>query len=105
MKRNHLFPTLLTIGLLLSACGGNDHSRHVSEKVRDHDAYELGQEHARVTIAVRFDESALQDRLLDVKARISNIDSKMGPQSAHDYETGFRDYINENCDSLARIIF
>ncbi len=36
---------------------------------------------------------------------MSNIESKFGRQSSVDYERGFTDYIKENCDSLAQIIF
>lgn len=88
-----------------SSCGSNVNDGKVTEKVRDHKAYTLGEEHAAQVIAVAYDEAAVQERLLDVRARISNIESKLGPQSAHDYESGFTEAIRRDCDSLARIIF
>lgn len=76
-----------------------------SSRVRDKHAYALGQEHGAETVAIQDNQAELEDRLLDVRARISNISSKLGAQSAHDYERGFTDYIRANSDSLARILF
>ncbi len=90
---------------LCASCGGNVNDGKVTERVRDHKAYSLGEQHAAQLISVAHDEAAVQDRLLDVRARISNIESKIGPQSAHDYESGFVDAIRRDCDSLSRIIF
>ena len=90
---------------LLAACSGDPAKVKVSEKVHDKKAYALGEQHAREAIALSGDEAALQDKLLDVRARISNISSKLGPQSAHDYEAGFTDRIRHDSDSLAKILF
>ena len=77
----------------------------VSDKVKDHKAYKLGGEHAARLLEHVEDEAAVQDGLLDVRARINNIHSKLGAQSSADYERGFTDYIRENCDSLALLLF
>lgn len=77
----------------------------VSDKVQDKKAYALGQEHARGLLETVDSEDRTQDGLLEIRARISNIESKLGRQSAVDYERGFTDYVRANCDSLARIIF
>lgn len=100
----HILITAILLSLTC-ACTGEHHGQKVTAKVRDKKAYALGEQHARETIAISDDEAALQDRLLDVRARISNISSKLGPQSAHDYEAGFTDRIKADCDSLARILF
>lgn len=88
-------------------CSGSSsfRSETVSGKVKDKKAYRLGQEHAERLLQYADNEDALQDGLLDIRARISNIDSKLGAQSATDYERGFTDYISANNDSLARILF
>ncbi len=77
----------------------------VSARVIDKKAYTLGQEHARALLETVDSEDRTQDGLLEIRARISNIESKLGRQSATDYERGFTDYVKANCDSLARIIF
>jgi len=74
-------------------------------RVRDKHAYALGQEHGAETVAIQDNQAELEDKLLDVRARITNISSKLGAQSARDYERGFTDYIRANSDSLARILF
>lgn len=87
--------------MLLSGCSGGGVSSHV----RDKKAYALGREHGAGVVAVSKDESALQDRLLDIQARITNINDRLGAQAAADYERGFVDYIVETDDSLARTLF
>lgn len=94
----------LSILPVLSGCGESGH-KAVSEKVKDKKAYNLGQAHGRDVIAISADEDALQDALLEVRARITNISDRIGPQSAHDYEAGFSDCIRQNSDSLAAILF
>lgn len=83
----------------------NAQQETVSGKVKDKKAYRLGGEHAERLLEYAAEEDALQDGLLDIKARISNIRSKLGAQSATDYERGFTDYIRSHNDSLARILF
>ncbi len=81
------------------------HTETVSSKVKDKKAYHPGEEHAERLLQYANNEDALQDGLLDIRARISNIRSKLGAQAAADYERGFTDYIRTNNDSLARILF
>lgn len=98
-----------TGGAVMQSCGCSDSSgtrkEKVSDKVMDKKAYALGGEHARTLLETVDDEDRTQDGLLEIRARISNIESKIGRQSAVDYERGFTDYVKANCDSLARIIF
>ncbi|MCM1522367.1 MAG: hypothetical protein NC039_06925 [Muribaculaceae bacterium] len=95
--------TAIAVTLALASCSGNGNS--VFKTSRDKEAYALGQAHAKEVIAIADDEAALQDKLLEIRARISNIDSKLGAQSATDYEAGFTDGIKAGSDSLARILF
>lgn len=98
-------------GILATSCGGNETDttkpvvQKVSSRVKDRKAYSLGEEHARVLLENADNEDYVQDGLLDIRARVSNIESNLGRQSAVDYERGFTDYVRKNCDSLARIIF
>ena len=92
------------MSVAVTACGGGG-SDGVSRHVRDRKAYALGQEHGERTVGLRSDEAALQDALLDVRARITNIHDRLGAQAAADYERGFTDYIKANDDSLARVLF
>lgn len=103
VKCKELIRILLPVSLLaLVACGD---SSQVSGHVKDRKAYSLGQEHGERIVGVRSDEPALQDALLDVRARITNIHSRIGAQAAADYERGFVDYIKANDDSLAHVLF
>lgn len=115
--RPKLKPSIISIiitaassGGLLQSCGcsgspAGTRTERVSDRVRDKKAYALGGEHARTLLETVDDEDRTQDGLLEIRARISNIESKIGRQSAVDYERGFTDYVKANCDSLARIIF
>lgn len=76
-----------------------------STRIKDREAYELGAQHASRLLENAENEDMVQDALLDVRARQTNIESKLGRQSASDYERGFSDFIRQHCDSLARIIF
>lgn len=98
----------LVLPACLTSCGGDKTVKaetKVSEKVVDRDAYAMGEEHARMLISHADNEDRVQDGLLDIRSRMTNIESKFGRQSAIDYERGFTDYVRANCDSLARIIF
>lgn len=99
-----LYPILssliLTLSLTLVSCDGGG----VSSKVRDRQAYNLGKEHAAEAVRLK-DPSALQDYLLEVRARMSNISARVGRQAAADYERGFTDGVTAANDSLARELF
>lgn len=74
-------------------------------KVKDWKAYNLGSEHANRLLEQADNEAAVQDALLDVRARITNIETNIGHQAATDYERGFVEEIRAKNDSLAKIIF
>lgn len=101
--RNTLLSIIFaTFASVVVGCGAKG---NVSPDVKDRKAYSLGREHARRVIAVSDDEAALQDPLLDVRARITNINDRLGPQASADYERGFVDCITEEEDSLAKVLF
>ena len=97
----------LSISVLTTAggCSCSHDRNYVSTHVRDKKAYSLGEEHAQRIIDVRDNEPAVQDALLDVRARMTNIDAHLGAQAAADYERGFTDYIKQHDDSLASMLF
>lgn len=105
----HLSLCLLTAALLTGCSCTSDRTtgqaEKVSGKVKDWKAYNLGADHAKEIISIADDEAKLQDALLEVQARITNIRTKLGAQSATDYERGFTEEIRTEKDSLARIIF
>lgn len=99
---------LLLLQCAAISCSCSEENRKqetVSGKVKDKKAYRLGSEHAERLLEYAADEDALQDGLLAIRARISNIHSKLGAQPAADYERGFTDYVRTHNDSLARILF
>ena len=92
---------MLTLAVGLASCSGDG----VSSRVRDRKAYNLGREHAARAVELRADETGLQEYLLDVRARATNIGARIGRQAAADYERGFVDGVTASSDSLARILF
>lgn len=71
----------------------------------DSTAWFLGEEHARALVREcrNDDERAL--RLLDVRARETNIRSRLGNTAANAYVGGFEYGLRAASDSLARVIF
>lgn len=67
--------------------------------------YNLGARHASDMLVSCGDTLEIQEYLLEIAARRSNIGSRMGRQAAADYQAGFKDYIKSHNDSLARILF
>lgn len=103
MTMRQLFtPIGIAAAMMLTACGDGS---GVSSRVKDHKAYSLGQEHGVMAVSLKDDEPAMQDFLLDVRARITNINTNIGAQAAADYERGFIDGVSQADDSLARVLF
>lgn len=96
---------ILSLAALVILGGCSCDSGSVPGRVRDKKAYELGREHGEDAVALVENENELQDKLLEIRARRTNIESHLGAQSARDYEAGFTDYIRENSDSLYTLLF
>lgn len=107
MKRSILIPLLvgLSASFGLSGCDSRPYGTEVTARVRDRKAYALGEEHAAALLRKAGDEAAVQDELLEIRARIYNFSTTVSPQSGADYERGFTDYVTAHSDSLARILF
>jgi len=67
--------------------------------------YRLGLKHARELAAQVSDTTALNDCLLDINARLSNIQARIGNNAAQDYLHGLRDGLGQTAPSLAKAIF
>lgn len=96
-----LAAALMILGGAVAGCSGD----RVTSHVRDREAYNLGQRHAARAVELAGNQAALEDYLLDVRARMNNISVKVSHQAAADYERGFTDGVSSRSDSLARILF
>lgn len=102
------FLLLLLISIFAStACKNNTQETEHNLRnhiVKDKEAYNLGETHARELTLIAADEDAVQESLLEIRAFSQNIRTKVSEQTALDYEKGVLDYLHANCDSLAKII-
>ena len=101
MKILTFISSVVLLSLTLVSCGGDG----VSSRVRDRQAYNLGKEHAAEAVKLSESPSELQDYLLEVRARMTNIGARVGRPAAADYERGFTDGVTAGSDSLARELF
>lgn len=67
--------------------------------------YQLGQKHARELSQVATDTSRLNDCLLDINARITNIRNRIGAEAEQDYIRGLSDALRRDNPSLAATLF
>lgn len=104
--KKHLYLIAALLGAtFLVGCDSRPYGTEVTKRVRDQRAYALGERHAEELIAISDNENAVQDQLLEIRARIYNFSTVVSPQSGADYERGFTDYVKAHSDSLARILF
>lgn len=94
MKRHF---TLLTIALILVACG--------EESKKYHAAQQLGEKHAKEIVKQELTDNQLAIKLLEVRAKEHTIRTQINDQAAKAYIQAFTSYIKLNDDSLASIIF
>lgn len=67
-------------------------------------AWNLGNEHAVAFVRECADDDARGLRLLDIRARESNIRARIGDSAADAYVAGFEYQLRQQSDSLARVI-
>ncbi|MCM1028717.1 MAG: hypothetical protein NC342_05895 [Pseudoflavonifractor sp.] len=67
-------------------------------------AWNLGVEHSLKFINECCDDDSRGLRLLEIRARESNIRHQMGEETADSYVKGFEEGLRENSDSLANVI-
>ena len=95
MKR--IIPIIFAIAVSLVACNGN--SKHVKA------AKQLGEKHAQEIIEQELSDKELMIKILDVKARATEISQKVSHQTAHYYTSSFETYMRQHSDSLSKLIF
>lgn len=110
MKLFNRFFILIASALMLStygcSCSGADNEapatdiKKVSPEIRD-----AAIATADSVIALVDNETALNEKLLDVRASIYSLSTSRGEKAAKDFEFVFRHHITDKCDSLARILF
>lgn len=72
---------------------------------KDSEPYRLGREHGKRLHQQCRDEEAVRDEVLDINARITNIQCRIGAGAANDYMHGMMDYLSEVGDTLATTLF
>lgn len=99
-----ILPVLLPI---VCACGGghssNDKTVVIDE--RDSGAYRLGLDHGRILVEEKKAVDSINDFLLEVRARETNIRSLLRESAGDAYVKGFQEYVRSHNDSLARELF
>ena len=111
MHHIRILITTLALTAILTGCsrGHTDAGEATPQSLPDgnpkSELYNLGARHASDMLIECGDTLAIQEYLLEIAARRSNIGARMGRQAAADYQSGFKDYIINHNDSLARILF
>ncbi len=97
--------------MLLCSCGKKtDDTQQITVEIpADADtaseAYRLGASHADELISTCDDNDSRHDYILEVRARMTNIETRIDAETAADYSAGFRDRLKERGDTLATVLF
>lgn len=111
MAKIFLIPCLVALALASAGCSRSN--RAADERLpepaasidKTSEAYRLGTSHADELLSTCHDNSSRHDKILDVRARASLIESRLGSQAAGDYSAGFRDRLVEKGDTLGTVLF
>lgn len=76
-----------------------------SDADKGSEPYKLGREHAKKLHSECTTTDAVRDELLDINARITNIQCRISQDAANDYMHGLKDYLTEVGDTLATTLF
>ena len=99
-----VFLILLTLSITFISCSSSSNDRQLKPNTHS-EAYLLGDKHASDMLIQCSDTTQIQEYLLEIAARRSNIESHLGSQAATDYEGGFRNHIVNHNDTLAKMLF
>lgn len=103
----HLY-IIIFAALLLGGCSGKQAEKspvgEAAEHTTDLEVFKLGSDDAHKMLDKCQTITEIERELLDVKARIHLINTRVGADAARDYTEGFESYIKENNDSIARLI-
>ncbi len=101
-----LISAVALLSTALSSCSGDNNrtSAHDTRSMAQR-AYSLGTEDANAIIAECHTETAVRIRLLDIRAKATNIKSRISEDAAHEYLSGFRHALEQHGDTLATTLF
>lgn len=108
MRQIRIITIALAITAMLGSCssGGDKTTEKVhNDPAQTVRAFQLGREDANALLDQCDTPQQLRLRLLDVRARITNIRTRVSPEAADDYVTGFRLALEERGDTLASTLF
>lgn len=83
------------------SCRGDAGAQTDDAPISNPKAYALGQRQGSVALDAAADTEALEDVLLDTRARVTEPEQKHGRDAASDYRRGFEDAISASNDTLA----
>lgn len=104
LPRLTLCATALAAVISIFAGMASSSEQRDAAQATDSEAWALGRRHAAALVRECADDDQRALRLLDVRARETNIRSRIGDAAADDYIRGFEEGLRENSDSLARVI-
>jgi len=95
----------LTAIIFLASCGNSNRTIPDSIAPEDSSAYNIGRNNARILLEKCTTETDIRRELLDMRARETNIRSRVGPKAADAYILGIKSYLIESGDTLASTLF
>lgn len=97
---------LIVLSLIISVfgCRKDNGTRTVIIDKRDSGAYKLGMRHGGMLLELTTEDS-VQDFLLEVRARETNIRARLRNSAGEAYVEGFKDYVKAHSDSMAKVLF
>lgn len=108
MRHSYFISVIFCIATLIAGCSGSPKEKSpvgvAAERTADLEVFKLGSEDAHKMLDKCQTITEIEQELLDVKARIHLINTRVGDDAARAYTEGFESYIRENNDSIARLI-
>lgn len=96
----------LLLAVALSSCSSDRKDRSASDtRSMTQRAYNLGIEDANAILTECHTEAAIRIRLLDIRAKATNIKGRVSEDAAHEYISGFRHGLEQHGDTLATALF
>lgn len=105
MKLLHKLIIPACIAAALSSCGGSNGNSSSDTRSMSQRAYTLGIEDANAIVSECMTQEAIRIRLLDIRARATNIKNRISEDAAEEYLSGFKYGLEQHGDTLATILF
>lgn len=100
-----LSAAILLVAALSSCSTDGNKSQSSDTRAMAQRAYNLGIEDANAIISECHTETAIRVRLLDIRAKATNIKGRVSANAASDYLRGFRHGLEQHGDTLATTLF